>query len=172
MLRRTNFRSWVITLFVTLSTATMLFAAPASAKSTKQTIQGPNGQTLTVSATEVRDGQVLTISGDKYDKKIGIYLAFCIVNAKGVIPGPCGGGVNAAGSATSSVWISSNPPAYGKSLAVPFSKSGGFNQSLTVPRHIGDLDCATVKCAVVTRADHTKSSYRKADVIVPLKFKK
>jgi hypothetical protein len=167
MLRRNLYLTWV-TLFI----ATTLFATPATAKSTKQTVKGPNGQTLTINATEVRDGQVLTVSGDKYDKKIGIYLAFCVLNAKGVIPGPCGGGVNSAGSATSSVWISSNPPAYGKSLALPFSKSGGFNQSLTVSRYIGDVDCAVVKCAVVTRADHTKSTYRKADVIAPLKFKK
>lgn len=167
MFRRNVYLSWVLILV-----ASVLFATPANAKSTKQTVKGPTGQTLTVSATEVRDGQVLTVSGDKYDKKIGVYLAFCVVNAKGVVPGPCGGGVNTAGSATSSVWISSNPPAYGKSLAVPFSKSGGFNRSLTVSRYIGDVDCAVVKCAVVTRADHTKSTYRKADVIVPMKFKK
>lgn len=167
MLRRNLYLTWV-TLFI----ATTLFAAPATAKSTKQTVKGPTGQTLTVSATEVRDGQVLTVSGDKYDKKIGVYLAFCVVGAKGSVPGPCGGGVNTAGSATSSVWISSNPPAYGKSLAVPFSKSGGFKRSLAVSRYIGDIDCAVVKCAVVTRADHTKSTYRKADVIIPMKFKK
>jgi hypothetical protein len=152
--------------------ATMLFTSPTNAKSTKQTVKGPTGQTLTASATEVRDGQVLTVTGDKYNKKIGIYLAFCVVNAKGVVPGPCGGGVNTAGSATSSVWISSNPPAYAKSLAVPFSKSGGFEKKIKVSRYIGKIDCTVAKCAVVTRADHTQSANRKADVIVPLKFKK
>jgi hypothetical protein len=172
MLGRTNFRSWVITLVVTLSTATALFAAPASAKSTTKTVTGPTGQTLTLSNTSVSDGQVVTATGNNYDKKIGIYLAFCVVNAKGVKPEPCGGGVNTSGVSSSSVWISSNPPTYGKSLAIAFSKTGGFKQSLAVSRHIGDLDCATVKCAVVTRADHTRTSYRKADVIIPVTFKK
>lgn len=150
----------------------MLFAIPANAKSSKNTANGPTGQILTVNTTSVRDGQKLTITGSKYNKKIGIYLAFCVVNAKGVAPGPCGGGVNASGGSGDSIWISSNPPAYGKSLAIPFSKSGGFKQRLTVSRYIGDVDCAKVKCAVVTRADHTKSTYRKADVIVPVKFTK
>lgn len=167
MLRRNLYLTWV-TLFI----ATTLFAAPATAKSTKQTVKGPTGQTLTVSATEVRDGQILTVTGAKYNKKVGIYLAFCVVGAKGSVPGPCGGGVNTAGSATSSVWISSNPPAYGKSLAIPFSKSGGFESRIKVSRYIGTVDCTVAKCAVVTRADHTQSANRKADVIAPLKFKK
>lgn len=150
--------------------ATITIAAPANAKSSKKTVKGPTGQSLTVSATSVRDGQVVTVTGKKYSKKIGIYLAFCVVNAKGVVPGPCGGGVNASGESESSIWISSNPPDYGKSLAVPFSKSGGFKQKVTVSRFIGDIDCAIVRCAVVTRADHTKSANRKADVIVPVTF--
>jgi hypothetical protein len=167
MPRKNVYLSWVLVLV-----ATMLIATPANAKSSQKTVTGPSGQTLTVSTTAVRDGQVLKVTGGKYNKKIGIYLAFCVVNAKGVVPGPCGGGVNTSGTSSSSVWISSNPPAYGKSLAIPFSKSGGFKQSLTVSRFIGDVDCAIVKCAVVTRADHTKSTYRKADVIVPVKFTK
>lgn len=160
-------RVWVFTLIVTL-----LFASPANAKPTTQTVIGPAGQTLTVNATNVIDGQVLTVSGAKYNTKVGIYLAFCVVGAKGVAPGPCGGGVNASGTASSSIWISSNPPAYGKSLAIAFSKSGGFERKIKVTRYIGTVDCAVSKCAVVTRADHTQSSNRKADVFVPLKFKK
>jgi hypothetical protein len=150
---------------------TTLISAPADAKSSKKTVKGPTGQTLTVSATKVRDGQTVTVTGKKYNRKLGIYLAFCVVNAKGVVPGPCGGGVNASGTSDGSIWISSNPPVYGKSLAVPFSKSGGFKQRVTVSRFIGDIDCAVVRCAVVTRSDHTKSANRKADVIVPVKFK-
>jgi len=167
MLRQSLFRSWVLMLL-----ATMLLATPANAKSTKRTVKGPTGQTLTVSATEVKDGQVLTVTGDKYNKKLGVYLAFCVVGAKGSVPGPCGGGVNTAGNSTSSIWISSNPPGYAKSLAVPFSKSGGFTKKIKVSRYIGKIDCTVAKCAVVTRADHTQSANRKADVIVPLKFKK
>lgn len=152
--------------------ATITIAAPAHAKSSKKTVKGPTGQSLTVSATSVRDGQVVTVTGKKYSKKVGIYLAYCVVNAKGEVPSPCGGGVNASGASDGSIWISSNPPEYGKSLAVPFTKSGGFKQKVRVSRYIGNVDCAVVKCAVVTRADHTDSVNRKADVIVPVKFKK
>ncbi len=157
-----------------LSALILLSAAvvPTQAKSNSSTVKGPTGQVLTVSATNVKSGQTVTVSGAKYNPKLGIYLAFCVVNAKGVVPGPCGGGVNTSGTASGSIWISSNPPSYGKSIAKPFSKSGGFKQSLTIPRYIGSIDCAVVKCAVVTRADHTNSSNRKADVILPVKFKK
>jgi hypothetical protein len=163
-------RSVALSVALTLALTTLI-SSPAGAKSSKKTVKGPTGQTLTVSATKVRDGQTVTVTGKKYNRKLGIYLAFCVVNAKGVVPGPCGGGVNASGTSDGSIWISSNPPAYGKSLAVPFSKSGGFKQRVKVSRFIGDIDCAVVRCAVVTRSDHTKSANRKADVIVPVKFK-
>lgn len=165
-------KSWNVacglSIFVLLATVTV----PAQAKSTSRTVKGPTGQLLTVSATTVKDGQTVTVTGKKYNQKLGIYLAFCVVNAKGVTPSPCGGGVNASGVSQSSIWISSNPPAYGKSLAVPFSKGGAFKQKVVVSRYINDFDCAVVKCAVVTRSDHLNSTNRKADVIVPMKFKK
>lgn len=167
MFRKNFYLIWVAALV-----ASLLVATPANAKSSKKTVKGPTGQTLTVSATNVKDGQVVTATGKKYNRKVGIYLAYCVINAKGIAPGPCGGGVNATGESDGSIWISSNPPAYGKSLAVPFSKSGGFKQKVKVSRYIGDVDCAVAKCGVVTRADHTKSSNRKADVIVRVKFKK
>jgi hypothetical protein len=158
-------------LVATLLITSTLSSVPAHAKSSKKTVKGPTGQTLTVSATSVKNGQTVTVTGQKYNRRVGIYLAFCVIGVKGVAPGPCGGGVNTSGSTTSSIWISSNPPAYGKSLAIPFSKTGGFKRSIKVSRYIGKIDCARVKCAVVTRADHTKSSNRTADVIVPVKFR-
>ena len=167
MLKRSAYFSILVMLVATIS-----ITAPANAKSSKKTVKGPTGQTLTVSATSVRDGQVVSVTGKKYSKKIGIYLAYCVVNAKSEVPSPCGGGVNSSGVSDGSIWISSNPPEYGKSLAIPFSKSGGFKQKIRVSRYIGSLDCAIVKCAVVTRTDHTDSANRKADVIVPVKFKK
>lgn len=162
-----------IALAIALALAvTTLVTAPAGAKSSKKTVKGPTGQTLTVSATKVKDGQTVTVTGKKYNRKLGIYLAFCVVNAKGVAPSPCGGGVNASGVSQSSIWISSNPPEYGKSLAVPFSRGGGFKQKVVVSRFINDIDCAVVRCAIVTRSDHLNSNNRKADVIVPVKFRK
>jgi len=165
-------KSWNAICGISFFTLLAAIAIPAQAKSNALTVKGPIGQTLTVSATSVKNGQTVTVTGAKYNPKLGIYLAFCVVNAKGVVPSPCGGGVNSSGTASGSIWISSNPPAYGKSIAKPFSKSGGFKQSLTITRYIGSIDCAVIKCAVVTRADHTKSSNRKADVMIPVKFKK
>lgn len=162
----------IISTSILLLASSLVFVGPAQASFANKTVKGPKGQTLTIASTAVKDGQTVKVIGKKFDKKIGIYLAFCVVNAKGEMPGPCGGGVNAAGDSTGSIWISSNPPAYGSSLAKPFNKSGGFTHKVTVSRYIGDIDCALVKCAIVTRADHTRSSDRKADVIVPIKFKK
>jgi hypothetical protein len=172
MLKKRTYLYWAMLLVAAMMITSTLVSSPAHAKSSKKTVKGPAGQTLTVSATSVKNGQTVTVTGKKYDRKTGIYLAFCVIGAKGVAPGPCGGGVNTSGSATSSIWISSNPPAYGKSLAIPFSKSGGFKQRIKVSRYIGKIDCFVAKCAVVTRADHTKSANRKADVIVPVKFRK
>ena len=165
-------KSWNAICGISFFTLLAAIAIPAQAKSNALTVKGPIGQTLTVSATSVKNGQTVTVTGAKYNPKLGIYLAFCVVNAKGVVPSPCGGGVNSSGGSRSSIWISSNPPAYGKSLAVPFSRSGGFKQRVVVSRYINDFDCAVVKCAVVTRSDHLNFTNRKADVIVPMKFKK
>jgi hypothetical protein len=165
-------KKWVITTATTFLLGSMIFTTSAQAAIAGKTVKGPKGQTLTVSTTTVKDGQKVKVVGKKFNRKIGIYLAFCVVNAKGEMPGPCGGGVNTVGESTGSIWISSNPPAYGKSLAKPFNKSGGFSQTVTISRYIGNVDCTVVRCAVVTRADHTNSSNRKADVIVPIKFKK
>jgi hypothetical protein len=63
--------------------ATTILSAPANAKSSKKTVKGPAGQTLTVSATSVRDGQTVSVTGKKYSKKVGIYLAYCVLNKKG-----------------------------------------------------------------------------------------
>jgi hypothetical protein len=165
-------KSWKAVCGVGIFILLAAITVPAQAKSSARTVKGPTGQLLTVSATNVKNGQAVTVTGKKYNQKLGIYLAFCVVNAKGVTPSPCGGGVNASGVSQSSIWISSNPPTYGKSLALPFTKGGGFKQKVVVSRFINDFDCAVVKCAIVTRSDHLNSTNRKADVIVPVKFKK
>ena len=71
----------------------------------------------------------------------------------------------------SSAWISSNPPPYGRDLAIPYSKGGRFSVTLTVNSQIGDIDCRRISCAIVTRADHTKSSIRTSDLFIPVTFK-
>jgi hypothetical protein len=113
------------------------------------------------------------VSGKGFNPSIGIYVALCVTPAKGsaTAPGPCGGGVNLAGNNPASAWVSSNPPAYGKSLATPFTKGGKFRVRLTVSPNIGDIDCRVTSCSIVTRADHTRSFDRTSDLFVPVTFK-
>lgn len=115
----------------------------------------------------------IVVKGKGFDQRIGIYVALCVTPKKGSkkAPGPCGGGINMSASNPASVWISSNPPPYGADLAIPFKKGGVFSLTLSVSSQIGEIDCKVTACSIVTRADHTRSSYRGADVFIPVTFK-
>lgn len=148
-------------------------AAPASAApGGTTTVTTRSGLALTV--TPVRrlpsTGANIRVVGSGYDRTVGIYVALCVVPRKGQLPSPCGGGVNTTGVDPASAWISSNPPPYGASLAVPYRKGGRFAVTLTVSPIIGDVDCRQTACAIVTRADHTRSGDRRFDVAVPVRF--
>jgi hypothetical protein len=148
-------------------------AASAVAHEVPTTATGASGQRLTVSATHdlVASGQTVTVTGTGYDDQKGIYVAFCVRPAAGQIPTPCGGGAATTGDTTSSAWISSDPPSYGKSLAKRYGADGSFSVQLSVNAALNDTtDCRRVTCAVVTRADHTRTSDRSQDVIVPISF--
>ncbi|NHC12744.1 hypothetical protein [Motilibacter deserti] len=155
-----------------LAGAWLAVAAPATA-ATPVTQRGEEGQTLTVSQADGLDpaGQQVTVTGNGYDEEKGVYVAFCVVPEPGLPPSPCGGGVDTTGASGASQWVSSDPPDYGKTLARPFSPGGAFSVTLTVSRQISeDVDCTVTRCAVVTRADHTRSSDRTQDVVVPVSF--
>jgi hypothetical protein len=152
---------------------------PASATSvgatsvpTKVTRSGET--TLSVKPTKnlTSTGARIKVRGKGFDRRIGIYVALCVTPKKGSTkaPGPCGGGVNLTASDPASAWISSNPPPYGSALAIPFSKRGKFSVTLTVSPKIGKIDCRNVSCSIVTRADHTKPSFRGADLYIPVSF--
>lgn len=133
---------------------------------------GAKGQILKVSKTKnLVDGEKVTVSGHKYNMKIGIYATFCVIPELGTRPEICGP-YDVTGANNQSVWISSNPPIYAAFLVTPFSAGGSFKVTIPVHTKIGDYDCRVVKCAVLTRADHTNSDLRSADVIIPVKFKK
>ncbi|WP_329110155.1 hypothetical protein OG792_14750 [Micromonospora sp. NBC_01699] len=134
--------------------------------------QGPNGQRLTVAKTAgiSRAGETITVSGSGYDTNKGIYVAFCVDNGKGALPSPCGGGADTSGSSGASQWVSSNPPSYGEGLAIPYGPNGTFRVQIRVSATIGDIDCTVRRCAVATRSDHTRSSDRTQDVLVPVSF--
>ncbi|WFE30428.1 hypothetical protein O7623_15110 [Solwaraspora sp. WMMD791] len=149
--------------------ATPPLATPAAADTTAT---GSGGQRLTVSTSSgiSRSGQTVTVTGTGYDTAKGIYVGYCVDNGDGQLPTPCGGGVDTSGTGGSSHWISSNPPSYGEGLAVPYGAGGSFQVAIPLTTKIGDVDCTVRTCAVVTRADHTRSSDRSQDVRIPISF--
>lgn len=132
-------------------------------------------KSLTVRPARNLDPNAATIRviGRNFDPRVGIYVALCVTPAKGSLkaPGPCGGGINMSGRNPASEWISSNAPSYGQSLAKPFNKRGGFSVRLTISPMIGEIDCRTTACSISTRADHTRSTDRSADMFVPVTFR-
>ncbi len=147
--------------------------APMSALAASKTVAGSDGQRLSAAeVSNLRDGQLVRITGTGYNKKVGIYLAFCEIPKKGSLPTNCAGGMNLEGDSQSSYWISSNAPAYAGDLVKAYTQRGGFILNLRVSRYFGDIDCAKKKCAILTRADHTMPAYRKADVVIPVSFRK
>lgn len=150
--------------------ALVALAAPASAEPRSST---RDGKTLTVSQGSglAVDGQPVRVTGSGYDRSKGIYVAFCVDNGPGRVPTPCGGGADTEGDSGGSVWISDLPPAYGSGLARPYGDGGTFDVTITVRAQLDEeTDCRVVRCAVVTRNDHTRSDDRSQDVVVPVSF--
>jgi hypothetical protein len=154
----------LLALILVFSVSSMPFSSAASTK-------GSQGQVLSVSKTTVKSGSVVTVKGDFFDETVGIYLAFCVIPAKGKAPTPCGGGVNKAGLSEASFWISSNPPPYAIGLTEEFLPGGRFTQKVKISKKIGKFDCTKVKCAITVRADHLRSNDRSSDLFIPITIK-
>ncbi|MFE4692894.1 YncE family protein [Streptomyces sp. NPDC056749] len=137
-----------------------------------RTVTGPGGQKLTVTPVNhlATVGQKLKVTGSGYDEEKGVYVALCVDNGEGELPSPCVGGVDMSGDSHTSAWISSNPPDYGKDLAIPYTAGGSFGVELTVDAKDEFTDCFVSTCVLVTRADHTLSGDRSQDVKVPVAF--
>ena len=151
--------------------ALVVIALSAMPSANAVSVQGSQGQTLSVSKTTAKNGSVLTVSGQYFDETVGIYLAFCVVPKKGTPPPPTGGGVNKAGLGEASFWISSNPPAYAVGLTQEYLPGGRFTQKVKVSKKIGKFDCTKVKCAITVRADHLRSNDRTSDLFIPIIIK-
>ena len=147
----------------------MALLLPQSAHAVTRT--GPQGQTISVKSTTVKDGSKVTVIGNHFDETVGIYLAFCVIPAQGKAPTPCGGGVNKAGLGEASFWISSNPPPYAIGLTEEFLPGGRFTHKVKVSKKIGKFDCTKVRCAITVRADHLRSSDRSSDLFIPIIIK-
>ncbi|MFN8518001.1 MAG: ABC transporter substrate-binding protein [Chloroflexota bacterium] len=167
-------KAWLVVLLGLLGLAIALAVVlPPGRVAAQATAHGIQGQTLAVSRTTDLDpaGAEVTVIGSGYDETKGIYVSFCVLPPPGQKPTPCGGGIDLSGSGGSTVWVSSNPPAYATGLTTPFGPGGSFEVTITVAAAITDgLDCRTIACAVVTRADHTRADDRSADVFVPVAF--
>ena len=147
----------------------LLFAISPAADAAA--IKGSLGQVLTVSATTAKNGSMITVSGNRFDETVEIYLAFCVIPKKGEVPTPCGGGINKAGTGEASFWISSNPPPYAIGLTHEYLPGGRFTERVQVSRKIGKFDCTKVKCAITVRADHLRGNDRSYDMFIPVKIK-
>ena len=154
----------LLALILVFSISSMPFSSAAS-------IKGAQGQVLSVSKTTVKSGSVVTVKGNFFDETVGIYLAFCVITAKGKAPTPCGGGINKAGLSEASFWISSNPPPYAIGLTEEFLPGGRFTQKVKISKKIGKFDCTKVKCAITVRADHLRSNDRSSDLFIPITIK-
>ena len=149
----------------------LIFSISSMPISNAVSVKGSQGQVLSVSKTTVKGGSVVTVKGNYFDETVGIYLAFCVIPAKGQAPTPCGGGINKAGLSEASFWISSNPPPYAVGLTEEFLPGGRFMQKVKISKKIGKFDCTKVKCAITVRADHLRSNDRSSDLFIPITVK-
>ena len=148
--------------------------APATSLSADGLTVTDGTRTLTTSQAASLDprGQTVALAGSGYDSGKGIYVALCVIPPRNAIPSPCGGGVDTEGSAGSSQWFSSNPPAYGVGLAQPYGPSGSFSTRFSIRAEIAPgIDCRQVRCALLTRSDHTRTSDRSQDLMIPVSFR-
>ena len=136
---------------------------------------GTDGQ-RTLVASQVADldpdGSTISVSGSGYDSTKGIYVALCAIPPRNVQPTPCGGGVDKEGTQQAAQWISSNPPPAGAGIARPYGPQGTFSASFAVRAVIAPgIDCRQIRCALVTRNDHTRSADRSQDIMLPVHFR-
>lgn len=162
-MRYRSFTSLAITVALGFSVAPMAHAVV--------TVKNTNGSSISVEKNTFSKSTRVTVTGRGFDETVGVYLALCVVPKPGERPTPCGGGVNKSGMGESSYWISSNPPPYGKALAIEYLPGGRFSQEINVTRRVGKFDCIKVKCAITVRADHIREGDRSRDIFIPIKFK-
>lgn len=143
------------------------------AKRSAKQAKGPKGNKIRVSKVRrlPSGGSFVTVKGRGFDPRVGVYVGLCVQPRSGQKPSPCGGGVDTDGSTQASAWVSSNPPAYGNNLATRYGPNGSFKVRIYVSSRIStSIDCRTTRCAITTRADHTRVNDRTWDLVVPVRF--
>lgn len=145
--------------------------APATSVSADGRTVAGAGKSLSASMTQglAATGQAVTVGGTGFDVTKGIYVTVCVIPPAGTIPSPCGGGQDEATSGSG--WVSSNPPSYAEGSTTPYGPNGSFQLALTLTPDISPaVNCLQVRCALVTRNDHTRTSDRSQDLILPITF--
>ncbi|GAA2825351.1 hypothetical protein [Crossiella cryophila] len=157
---------------VTSTPGTATSAPPAAPRIDAPQAEAAAAPKLAASKTQGLNaaGEKVTVTGSGYNEAKGIYVAVCVDNGSGKMPTPCLGGADLSGKNGNSAWISSNPPPYGKDLAKPYGPGGSFSVELTVTAKDEYTDCNVLKCAIVSRADHTLGADRSQDAILPITF--
>lgn len=138
-------------------------------KVSAQVLFGPDNQRIEVSKSKIRSGEVITVSGKKFNPEIGIYLTFCKIPEMGSQPTPCAP-ISMERQTNTGYWISSNAPNYAKGLTIPFRENGSFRVKLKIDRVIGNHRCSSRECGVTVRADHLRTSDRSQDLFIPIRF--
>ncbi len=148
--------------------------APVTRLSTDGRTASDGRRSLSVSNTVlVPTGAVVEVTGAGFNEEKGLYVAFCVIPALNQLPTPCGGGIDLEGATGAARWIAatSDTPSYGAGLATPYEAGGSFSITLAVSPQINPTtDCRVVRCAVVSRNDHRRTSDRSQDVFVPITF--
>lgn len=164
---------------LTLGVASTASAAVATAQRTVTVSSGSYTLSLSAEDTLSAAGQTVTVSGSGYNPAQGVYVSLCVIPddfdpaapAYGATPTPCLGGADSSGATGASHWVSSS---FLAGLIPNSSKwtGGAFSVSVYVNPNISSTEVCgqNVRCAIVTRADHTALSNRDYDVFVPVTF--
>ncbi|MDT0484992.1 MULTISPECIES: hypothetical protein [Streptomyces] len=167
--------------------AVLPFAGTASASPlvghAHRTVTAADGETfhlrLTAESTFLpAAGGTVDVRGKGYNRAQGIFLAFCVIpdgvvagdpSTYTTLPTPClGGRESTDGSARRITDQGTGTPG----VTIPYEKGGRFTTTLDLKPEIADgVVCdATVKCAIVTRADYTATGNRLYDQYIPVHF--
>lgn len=125
--------------------------------------------TRRVAASAIADldpvGAAVTVQGDGFDERVGVYVGLCRWDEENGDAEPCVTG------ASRSAWLSSDPPPYGEELAEPYEPGGRFEVELVLEAHIDDeTDCRQDPCALVVRDDDTVTEDRSPTLAIPVHF--
>ncbi|MFC4069971.1 hypothetical protein [Actinoplanes subglobosus] len=161
-------------------------ASPAVVTADRATTVSGAAYQLTLSAedTLAATGQTVTVTGHGYPTGQGVYVSLCVIPdgfdpaapVYATTPTPCLGGADSSGATGASHWVSSS---FLAGLIANSSKwttegtgVGGFAVNIYVNPNISATQVCgqTVRCAIVTRADHTGLSNRYVDLFVPVTF--